>query len=138
MFGIVLRQALALLAIALAPAIVSGAIQLKWHHEEPLAKDEVLPATAASWGKDAIFVDARPRKRFEAGHKDGALLLNNEEWDALSSKFLDAWDPDKKTVVYCDGGTCDASREVAERLRREFQIQNVYVLKGGWPAWQAR
>jgi len=133
-----LRQALILLSIALLPAMVSGAIQLKWHHEEPLAPDEVRAATAAGWGNDAIFVDARPKARFDAGHIEGAILLNNEDWETLSPKFLDVWDPDKKTVVYCDGGSCDASREVAERLRREFQIKNVYVLKGGWPAWQSR
>ena len=138
MLGLALRQAAALIGIALLPALISGAIQLKWHHQEPLAPDEVRPATAAAWGSDAIFVDARSKERFDSGHIQGAILLNNENWDSLSSKFLDAWDPDKKTVVYCDGGSCDASREVAERLKREFQIKNVYVLKGGWPAWQAR
>ncbi len=134
----VIRQALLLLGIALLPALVSGAIQLRWHHEEPLAPDEVRPATARSWGKEALFVDARPKQRFDAGHIKGAILLNNEDWDSLSTKFIDAWDPDQKIVVYCDGGSCEASREVAERLKREFQIKNIYILKGGWPAWQAQ
>jgi rhodanese-related sulfurtransferase len=132
------RQAAFLLCLALFPALVSGAIQLRWHHEEPLAPGEVLPATAEKWGAEALFVDARSQKRFDAGHIQGAVLLNDEEWETLLPKFLDAWDPDKKTVVYCDGGGCDAAQSVAERMRRELQLQNVYVLKGGWPAWQNR
>lgn len=154
------RQTAILLFLAFLPAVISGAAQLKWQsspaphpreetasaappaldwkRDEPLAPDEVRAATARSWGKDAIFVDARLRDRFDAGHIEGALLLNHEEWDALVPKFLDVWDPDKKVVVYCDGGGCDAARSVAERMRDKLQIPNVYILKGGWPEWQSR
>ncbi len=83
-------------------------------------------------------MDARTGQRYAQGHIAGALLLNNESWDDLVPKFLDAWDPDKKVVVYCDGGGCDAAEEIAGRMRRELQLHDVYVLKGGWPAWQSR
>ncbi len=133
-----IRQAAILLGIAALPALVSGAIQLTWRHQEPLAADEVLPKTAESWGDTALFVDARPRARFNEKHIPGALLLNLDEWDGLVGKFLDAWDPDKKIVVYCDGGGCDAARDVASRMGKDLQLKNVYVLKGGWPAWESR
>ncbi len=154
------RQAALLLFLAALPAVFSGAVQLKWRsgasaptgdsaapaaghaldwkRDEPLGADEVRAATARSWGKNAVFVDARLRDRFEAGHIEGAFLLNHEEWDALVPKFLDAWDPDKKVVVYCDGGGCDAARSIAKRMREKLQIPNIYILKGGWPEWQSQ
>lgn len=133
-----LRQILLLAAIALVPALVSAAIQLKFQKPEPLAPGEVRAATVRQWGNAVTFVDARPRARFEAGHIPGAILLNPAEWDTQVPKFLDQWDPEKAVIVYCDGGECEASREVSELLRDQLQIKSVYVLKGGWPAWQAK
>ena len=63
--------------------------------------------------------------------------LNEDEWDALVPEFLNVWDPEKAVVVYCDGGGCEASHDVANRLRRDFAIETVYVLKGGYPAWRS-
>lgn len=133
-----LRQALALLALALLPAIVSGALQLRWNHQEALAPGEVRAATVREWGSKVQWVDARPRDKFEAGHIEGAMLLNEDEWNALVAKFLNDWDPDRPVVVYCDGGSCEASHGVARRLRDEYHIGDVHVLKGGLTAWRAK
>jgi rhodanese-related sulfurtransferase len=133
-----LRQALVLLALALLPAIVSGALQLRWNDETPLAPGEVRAATVREWGGKVQWVDARPRDKFEAGHIEGAILLNEEEWSTLVSAFLDAWDPDRPVVVYCDGGSCEASHAVARRLREELQIGDVHILKGGLTAWPVK
>jgi len=38
-------------------------------------------------------------------------------------------------VVYCSSLNCNASREVARRLRDEAQLKNVFVLEGGWEEW---
>lgn len=130
-----LRQLGLLLGLALLPALVSGALQLQWNGQPPLAPGEVRLATAQMWGDQVQWVDARARTKFERSHIPGALLLNEDEWNTLIAPFLDAWDPDKTIVVYCDGGTCEASQKVAERIRTELKIGNVYVLKGGWSAW---
>jgi rhodanese-related sulfurtransferase len=132
--GQALRQLAALLALALAPALVSGLIQLK-RTGPPLVEDEVAPSLVQTWGAQVMWVDARPRTKFETGHISGALLLNEDEWDRLVPAFLDAWEPEKIVVVYCDGGSCDASHAVARRLRGELKLENVRVLKGGWKAW---
>jgi rhodanese-related sulfurtransferase len=130
-----LRQTCVLLALALLPALISGVIQLRWNEAEPLAAGEVRAATVREWGEKVQWVDARPRDKFEAGHIAGALLLNEDEWNKLVPAFLDAWDPDRPTVVYCDGGSCEASHAVAQRLREELKIGDVHVLKGGLTAW---
>ena len=133
-----LRQALVLLALALLPALVSGALQLRWNAEAPLEPGEVRAATVREWGDKVQWVDARPRDKYEAGHIEGAILLNEEEWSKLAPAFLDAWDPDQPVVVYCDGGSCEASHAVARRLREDLKIGDVHVLKGGLPAWPAK
>jgi len=132
------RQAALLLALALLPAIVSGVVQLRWNAAEPLAPGEVKAATVREWGAKVQWVDARPRDKFAAGHIEGALLLNEDEWTKLVPAFLDAWDPDHPIVVYCDGGNCEASHRVAQRIREELKIGNVHVLKGGLPTWSAK
>ncbi len=133
-----LRQLALVLALALLPALVSGAWQLQWTKEEPLAPGEVRAATVRMWGDAVQWVDARSRAKYERAHLPDALLLNEDEWDKLVGPFLDAWDADKTLVVYCDGGSCEASQAVAERLRNELKIGGVYVLKGGWATWRRK
>jgi rhodanese-related sulfurtransferase len=131
------RQFLILALLAVVPALVSGAIQLKWQKNEPLAPGEIRAEAVRLWKDQVVWVDARPRARYDTGHIDGAVLLNEDEWDALVPEFLNVWDPEKAVVVYCDGGGCEASHDVANRLRRDFAIETVYVLKGGYPAWRS-
>ena len=133
-----LRQLALVLALALVPALVSGAWQLQWRKQEPLAPGEVRLATARMWGDQVQWVDARSRAKYERTHIPGALLLNEDEWDKLVGPFLDAWDADKTLIVYCDGGNCEASQAVAERIRTELKIGGMYVLKGGWAAWEGK
>jgi len=133
-----LRQLAFVLALALVPALVSGAWQLAWKKEEPLAPGEVRLAMAREWGDKVQWVDARARAKYERTHLPGALLLNEDEWDTLVKPFIDEWDPDKTLVVYCDGGTCDASHAVAARIRKELSIRDVFVLKGGFAEWEGK
>ena len=51
-----IRQAAILLGIAALPALVSGAIQLTWRHQEPLAADEVLRKMNAAGVHRAVLV----------------------------------------------------------------------------------
>ena len=102
----------------------------------------VAEARAAMKAPGVIFIDARVKARFEAGHIPQALPLCESEPDypAQLSVVADALQQaqEKLTVVYCDGKKCQASHEIAEILRGFHPIpDNVKVLHGGWPAWQA-
>lgn len=131
------RQLGLLLLLALGPALISGVIQLKRTGPAD-TQNEVAASEVRSWGDKVQWVDARPRTKFEEGHLPGAVSLNEDEWDRLVPDFLDAWEPEKIVVVYCDGGSCDASHAVARRLREELKLENVKVLKGGLKEWSRK
>ena len=135
MIALACRQLFALLGLALLPAIVAGVLQLQSHKPDPVPMVEA--AKVRTWGDRVLWVDARPRQDFEKGHIEGAVLLNEDEWNGLVANFLNEWDPDKPIVVYCEGGGCQASKSVANRLLTELQLENVHVLKGGWKSWRA-
>ena len=51
-------------------------------------------------------------------------------------KLRRVFDPSKRLVVYCGGAGCQASHNVAIRLKREMQLDEIYVLLGGYPRYQ--
>ncbi len=99
------------------------------------ASELVTVDQARSWGDNVIWVDARPDNEFERDHIPGAILLNEDRWNELLPQFLGQWSPEKQVVVYCSAQSCNASREVAKRLREEAQLKNVFVLGGGSEEW---
>jgi rhodanese-related sulfurtransferase len=131
------RQALILAALALVPGLGQAIYfrdRVSWRSPIP-ASEMVTVTQARAWGENAIWVDARPDEEFARDHIPGALSLNEDRWNELLPQFLVAWSPEKKIVVYCSSQSCNASREVAHRLRDEAQLKNVFVLEGGWEEW---
>jgi rhodanese-related sulfurtransferase len=132
-----LRQALIVVALALVPGLGQALYfrdKVSWRSPVP-ASEMVSVQQARAWGESAIWVDARPDEEFARDRVPGAFSLNEDHWNALLPQFLTAWSPDKKVVVYCSSLSCNASREIARRLRKDAQLPNVFVLEGGWEAW---
>jgi rhodanese-related sulfurtransferase len=131
------RQAVILAALALLPGIGEAIYfrdKVSW--QSPIPASEMVTLTQArAWNGNTIWVDARPDAEFEREHIPGAVLLNEDRWNKLLPQFLDSWSPEKRVVVYCSSQSCNASREVARRLRDEAQLKNVFVLQGGWEEW---
>lgn len=138
-----IRQAVVLLFLASAAAWATHL----WHPrapalhlvQEPLRADEVsMQAIQERWKGGVLWIDARPQEQFDAGHVPGALLLNEQKFEEQLVGHLEALQTNQKPiVVYCSAAKCDASRHVLERLRQLLPIENAFVLKGGWKAWQA-
>jgi rhodanese-related sulfurtransferase len=83
------------------------------------------------------FVDARRRDEFEAGHVQNAYWMPAET--LTSGKRPEAMDflmPDQPVVIYCGGGECDASKNVAALLAQGGYAQCL-ILTDGYPAWAA-
>ena len=131
------RQALILAALALVPGMGEAVYfrhKISWQSAIPPSELATV-AQARAWGENVIWVDARPDEDFARDHVPGALSLNEDRWNELLPQFLAVWSPGKKIVVYCSSLSCNASREVARRLRKEAQIPDVFVLEGGWEGW---
>ena len=131
------RQALVLAALSLLPAVGEAIYfrgKISW--QSPIPPSQLVSVEQArAWGENVTWVDARPDADFARDHVHGALSLNEDRWNELLPQFLAAWSPGKKVVVYCSAESCDLAREAAERLRKEAQIPDVFVLEGGWEAW---
>jgi len=131
------RQALVVAALSFLPGVGQAIYfrdKVSWR--SPIPPSEMVSVDQArSWGGNVIWVDARPDDEFARDHVPGALSLNEDRWNELLPQFLAAWSPGKKVVVYCSAQSCDLAREVTERLRKEAQVPDVFVLEGGWEAW---
>jgi rhodanese-related sulfurtransferase len=133
----VVREALVLVALAFVPAIgqaIHFRDKVSWQSPIP-ASESVTVAQARAWGANTVWLDARPDEEFARDHVPGALSLNEDHWNELFPQFLATWSPEKKVVVYCSSQNCNASREVARKLRNEAQLKDVFVLQGGWEEW---
>jgi rhodanese-related sulfurtransferase len=134
-----LKEILLLLALAFVPAI--GEVlyfrdRVPW--ESPLpASMRATVAQAKGWGTNALWIDARSDDEFAREHIPDALLLNEDHFNEQLPTVLAAWSPGKRMVVYCSTKSCGASRAIAKRLHDEADIEDVFVLEGGWEAWQA-
>lgn len=85
---------------------------------------------------DFIIIDARRADQYSAGHiKNSINIYAQDEQDILIPKILQL-PRDKKIIIYCDGGTCDLSHELANNLISAFSFKNVYVYEGGWDEWK--
>ncbi len=136
-------QALCLLVLAAAGAWAT----YSWHPrapalylvEEPLAEDEVsVEQVLGEWSGDVIWIDARTHERYAEGHVPGAHLLNEEGFHDQLFDLLDVLQTaERPVVIYCSGQRCEASRKIRTQLRTQFPLEDVWILKGGWPAWVA-
>ena len=80
---------------------------------------------------NALLLDVRPRREFEAGHLRGAV---NIPIDELSAR-IDELPRDRQIIAYCRGEYCQFADEAAELLQaRGFDVVR---LEGGWPEWQS-
>lgn len=132
-----MKQILLICLAALLPALAQWQLQPPggWRpRAEATSPDGELVTAAAlrEWKAPYLWVDARPRAEFAADHMAGAVLVNEDEWDALLPEFLAQWQPGRTVVVYC-GASCESSRRVALRLRLAG-VPDVRVLEGGWDA----
>jgi rhodanese-related sulfurtransferase len=84
-----------------------------------------------------LLLDVRSSEDYERSHIPGAISLDPRDWDSAFPVFLERWSPERTVVIYCGGQSCGVSKEVALRLLTDLPDAAIYVLKGGFPAWNA-
>ena len=83
-----------------------------------------------------LVVDARGPPEYEAGHIAGAVNVPYETVLAEPDR-VKALDPQGRAiVVYCSGGRCELSKDLAHVLV-EAGRRRVLVYEGGYPEWEA-
>jgi len=119
---------LAMLSMVFHPARAAWTAPLPGEGEVTLT--EVL-----AWKEPVLWIDARVTGEYQQNHIPGAISLNDDNFESELASVLNAWQPGSKVIVYCDTQLCDASHAMAERLRNEVGIPEVWILYGGWRAW---
>lgn len=115
---------------------IASALSWAWHPSLPDFDDGRMPVEEAlRLGDNVLWLDARAWEFYEAEHVPGAIWLSRDDWDAGIDSFMSAWSPGQSVVVYCDR-SCSESAAVADMLIKDYGIENVHVLKGGWEAWK--
>jgi len=85
-------------------------------------------------GQQAFFIDCRSPQAYKEEHIPGAINLPQLLFDDY---FREGLIPrDQKVIVYCEGGDCLSSLEVAQKLITIGYTQ-VCVILEGWAGWQA-
>ena len=85
--------------------------------------------------KRAVFVDARESEEFEVSHIAGAINIPFDYYDEYMDT-IDALKYDDVFIIYCSGGECSLSLDLAEVFFGDKVFENVFVFEGGLPAWQ--
>lgn len=85
-----------------------------------------------------VIIDARQPEDYAKEHIPGAInIFPYSDESEVIPKLLSL--PREKTIViYCDGGNCDLSHEVANLLVNSFGFTKVYLYEGGWDEWSRK
>ncbi len=86
-------------------------------------------------GKEGVIIDSRLPEYYQEGHIAGAINIPFEEIDGYVTKLTEI-PQDTMVVVYCDGGDCEISFDLA-MFMIDIGYLGVYVYEGGWEEWSA-
>jgi len=118
--------------------------------DTPYPKPTLLVEPAALTKPEAagklVLLDARDRKKYNAGHIPTARWVDHAEWAKSFGEGTDAegWgkrigalglNPDTSVVVYDDAMSKDAAR--VWWILRYWGVKDVRLLNGGWVGWKA-
>jgi len=85
--------------------------------------------------REAVFVDARDAEDFAAGHILRAMNLPvfafEKHWEVFAQNVA----PELSLVIYCNGGDCEQSHKLAERLK-QAGYSRISILGDGYFGWR--
>lgn len=84
--------------------------------------------------QNTIFIDARYKEDYEAGHVRGAINLSFDEFYEVLPEVEPRLSREKEMVTYCGEIDCDISLFLA-RLLKEKGYEKVMVMVQGWEGW---
>jgi rhodanese-related sulfurtransferase len=94
----------------------------------------VAATIAAADSLGAIVIDARLPDDYEAGHIPGALNLPADTFDEAYPALADTLKSARQIIVYCDGGDCELSHNLANLLK-EHGHEGIRLFAAGLDGW---
>lgn len=83
-----------------------------------------------------ILVDARSIYEYKLGHIPGAVNLPADNFDPVFPKVALQLKGAKLVIVYCSGGSCGTSEEVAKKLMEKgLTGDRLAIFSDGLPGW---
>lgn len=95
---------------------------------------EASDLLSQSQARQAAFIDARSGGAFVRGHVPGALSVPFAGRETVLPSGVTALAREGTLVVYCEGGDCRSSLELA-RLLHDRGFRDIRVVMGGWAEW---
>lgn len=134
-------EELATLPAEIDLAQVKDIVATTARREAPAAPDSAptSPARAdtslaAALATNALLLDARTADVYAAGHIPGALNLSTDEFDQAYPRLKARIAAASLLVVYCDGGDCELSHDLAGMLK-DLGHGPIQLFPGGFDAW---
>ena len=85
---------------------------------------------------EIIIVDARSPEEFSLGHIPGAINIPDTDVENNFVKYQEKLKKAELIIVYCSGGSCGSSEEVASQLiKKGISVSKVAVHQEGLPGW---
>jgi len=95
-----------------------------------------LTETVAAFARgEVLFLDARDPDFYKLGHIPGALNVPVREFERILPEIRERLEAAPWLIAYCDGGSCEASVELTERLFM-VGIDRISVFPGGLQQWE--
>jgi rhodanese-related sulfurtransferase len=85
--------------------------------------------------EDAIFIDARSAKEFEAGHISGAISIPFQSLEEQFPMVGSLIDSGQELIVYCLNRECDDSLMLATELQA-MGAENLVLYIDGFEVWK--
>ncbi len=106
--------------------------------EEKITAKEVTYDQVLRLSKDpnVLFIDARNADEYGQGHIGNARNYFTHDFEKHIPEIVQI-DREKRIVVYCGGGACELSHEMADNLLT-FGFKRVFVYTGGWDEWKKK
>ncbi len=83
----------------------------------------------------AIIIDARDEDDYNNGRISGSINIPYDYYEDHEYK-LDNIDLENILIIYCSGGECSLSIDLADYLMQNRGFFNVLIYEGGWPEWK--
>ncbi|HPB58574.1 MAG TPA: rhodanese-like domain-containing protein [Candidatus Saccharicenans sp.] len=94
-----------------------------------------LPEAEAAWAEQkAVFIDSRNLEEYQRGHIPGAISVPLEDLKSGREDLLLRIPDAPEIIIYCEGGDCQASLNLARWLESRG-FKNLRIFSGGWAEW---